>query len=253
MGQKSSESRFSDRAGDYAKYRPGYPDLMVQEVIHRTAAAFPGESLRFADIGAGTGIFSRLLAKKQLSVTAIEPNDAMRAFGEENPKGVIYKKGNAQETGLEDESVHGIVSAQAFHWFSNTQTLAEFRRILKPRGVISLIWNVRDIENDPFQREYEALLMKYCPEYADIKGKNDFTETLEKLFPEGFEVFLTPNHEHLSREKLFGRMASTSYIPKSGEDGHREMMDEVGILFDRYEQEGNLEFVVNSIGYFIST
>lgn len=60
--------RFSERADDYARYRPSYPEAALNALW-----ADLDPLLQAADIGAGTGIGSRLLADRGVRVVAIEP------------------------------------------------------------------------------------------------------------------------------------------------------------------------------------
>jgi SAM-dependent methyltransferase len=53
-------------------------------------------------------------------------------------------EGSAEHIPLPDAAVDAVVCAQAFHWFANAAALNEIRRVLKPGGVLGLIWNVRD-------------------------------------------------------------------------------------------------------------
>ena len=73
--QMNPQQRFSDRAEDYAKYRPSYPSEAIDSILEGLEAP---ERLIAADIGAGTGISSRLFAARGVKVIAIEPNAAMR-------------------------------------------------------------------------------------------------------------------------------------------------------------------------------
>src|SRR5207247_1259980 len=68
--------RFSGLASDYAAHRPVYPDEAIDFVVAR---ADLGPLALIVDIGAGTGISSRLFARRGLQVVGIEPNDEMRA------------------------------------------------------------------------------------------------------------------------------------------------------------------------------
>ncbi len=90
LHENNPTGRFSDRAADYVKYRPGYPPEAIDAVLEglnpsrggtlrppRTAELFA------ADVGAGTGISARLLAERGVNVFAIEPNAEMRQTGEQ--------------------------------------------------------------------------------------------------------------------------------------------------------------------------
>jgi 16S rRNA A1518/A1519 N6-dimethyltransferase RsmA/KsgA/DIM1 with predicted DNA glycosylase/AP lyase activity len=67
--------KFQGMADEYAKYRPSYPECLYQ---------FLCKSLNFshnkiiADIGAGTGKFSKPLVKEGFNIYCIEPNEDMK-------------------------------------------------------------------------------------------------------------------------------------------------------------------------------
>ena len=99
-----------------------------------------------ADIGSGTGILSRLLLQRGHIVFGIEPNDEMRRAAEgllTGFSGFRSISATAEDTTLKSQSVDLIVAAQAFHWFDPDFARREFARILKPDGVVALIWNDR--------------------------------------------------------------------------------------------------------------
>ncbi len=130
-------SRFANRAEDYKKFRPTYPAAAIDAVIEGLAEA---RTLTAADIGAGTGISSRLLADRGVRVIAIEPNAAMREAAEPHPL-VQWREGTAERTGLGDHAVDLVVCAQAFHWFEPVAAVREFGRVLKRGGRLALMWN----------------------------------------------------------------------------------------------------------------
>src|SRR5689334_17665803 len=103
--------RFSDRAGDYARFRPTYPAAAIDAVLDGLTPPITA-----ADVGAGTGISATLLADRGVRVFAIEPNAAMRASAAPNPL-VEWREGSAERTSLADHSVDLVLCAQAFHWF----------------------------------------------------------------------------------------------------------------------------------------
>ncbi len=153
--------RFSNRVEDYRLYRPSYPAELLL-LIQKHA---PGNSI--ADIGAGTGILTRLLLQTGFSVTAVEPNGAMRAAAESDLasfKTFTSVHATAEETGLASGSLDAITAAQAFHWFRFEETKLEFNRILRPGGIVFLIWNERQIERVPSR----AITNRSCGRWARV-------------------------------------------------------------------------------------
>ncbi|NES67961.1 MAG: class I SAM-dependent methyltransferase, partial [Okeania sp. SIO2D1] len=93
-------SRFSDRSKDYAQYRPNYP----KEAITLIISGFENPSeLVAADIGAGTGIGSRMLAEQGINVIAIEPNIQMKNAAKSHPL-IEFREATAEVTNLPNES-----------------------------------------------------------------------------------------------------------------------------------------------------
>ena len=66
---------FSAQAESYRTARPTYPALLI-DLLVADAGISPGDAV--ADLGAGTGILTRMLVERAFVVTAIEPNEQMR-------------------------------------------------------------------------------------------------------------------------------------------------------------------------------
>src|SRR2546422_8646843 len=103
-------SSFGAAAELYDRIRPSYPADAVRWLVG-------DEPRRVVDLGAGTGIFSRLLASLGHEVIAVEPDDGMRAKLAATSPGVAALDGSAESIPLPDESVDAAVAAQAYHWF----------------------------------------------------------------------------------------------------------------------------------------
>jgi len=139
----SPTTRFSDRAGDYAKYRPTYPQAAIDWILQDIGMP---DTLRVADIGAGTGISSRLFAERRAQVVAVDPNPQMLAKAKPHTR-IRVVTAPAEQTGLPTSSFDLITCFQAFHWFKPEPVMVEFRRILKARGRLAAAWNNRDHED----------------------------------------------------------------------------------------------------------
>ncbi len=62
---------FSEQADAYGRARPSYPAELIDALVAHVGAK-PGDAV--ADLGAGTGLFTELLAARGFCVTAVEPN-----------------------------------------------------------------------------------------------------------------------------------------------------------------------------------
>jgi hypothetical protein len=75
-----STERFSSRVDNYVKFRPDYP-LGVNEIL-KSACGLTSSAV-IADVGSGTGIFSKSLLAQGFTVIGVEPNREMREAGEQ--------------------------------------------------------------------------------------------------------------------------------------------------------------------------
>lgn len=204
-------TRFTDRAGDYARHRPSYPPQAIEAAL----AGLPATERIGVDIGAGTGISARLLADRGWTVHAVEPNSAMRTAAEAHPR-VTWHAATGEHTGLADHSADLVLCAQAFHWLSPPAAIAEFKRILRPGGRIALIWNIHD-EAWPISREFKSLMVRHATEPPTSPWFLPVGEPLAHT--EGLinpRVIRVSNTQSLDEPGLLGRASSASYAPKSG-------------------------------------
>ena len=218
--------RFSDRACDYALYRPSYPSAAIDLALQGLG---PLGTVEAADIGAGTGISARLLADRGVSVVAVEPNEAMRLGADPHPL-VSWKEGTAEGTGLSDSSVDLVVCAQSFHWFRPLEALAEFRRILRHDGRLVLLAHERD-DTDAVTRDYNAAIRRACDREMSegMRALNDAALAEAGCLTSPVSI---PCEQRLTREGLLGRARSASYVPKEG-PRYEAMVRELDSLFER--------------------
>ena len=219
LHQMNPQSRFSSRAEDYAKYRPSYSEDTINCIV---ADLDNVAELVAVDVGAGTGISSRLLADKGIKVLAVEPNAAMRQQAKEHYL-VEFRDGSAENTGLADSSVDLVTCFQSFHWFDPEPTLKEFARILKPKGRLAAVWHNRD-RTDEFTREYSILTKKASHNRSELRqGTERYLNNIAGFASVRHLVF--PYQQALTCWGLVGRAMSTSYIPKEGAECDRIIRD----------------------------
>jgi ubiquinone/menaquinone biosynthesis C-methylase UbiE len=208
---------FTGLAGDYARFRPGYAPQVATAILR-----FLGRDLATvdaADVGAGTGIWSRTLAACGLhSVVAVEPNDDMRAQGIETSKAteIVWHKGSAEATGLPDGSADIVSMASSFHWADFDKACDEFHRILRPGGIFVALWNPRFIEANPLLVEIEAQITRLKPDIRRVSsGRSGITERMTDMLsakPQFAEVlYLEGRHSmHQTPEQYIGAWRSVN-------------------------------------------
>lgn len=240
------EERFSDRVENYVRYRPRYPqaiiDMLCREVGLSSASVI-------ADVGSGTGISAELFLQAGCTVHGVEPNREMREAAERLLAAyAVFRSvnGTAQATTLPDQSVDVIVAAQAFHWFNTPETRAEFARILKPGGHVVLIWNERKLDATPFLRDYENLLLRFGTDYASVRHENIDAAQLSRFFigPHASHTFA--NEQRFDFDGLKGRLLSSSYAPADGQPMHESMIAELRGIFDLHQTGGQVCFEYNT-------
>lgn len=238
-----SQSRFSNRVADYVRYRPGYPPQLMAWVHGRLGVS---PQARVADIGAGTGISSRMFLQAGHPVIAVEPNAAMRTAAEQwlgSEAGFSAVGGSAEATGLADASVDVVSAAQAFHWFDTRAVRVEWARILRPAGLALVYWNSRLLEATPFLAGYEALLLEFGTDYSAVAERYQDDATMRAWFGDGFiEAASFPNVQRMDFAALRGRLLSSSYAPAEGHPRHAPMLQALRVLFDCHAVDGHIEF-----------
>ena len=137
----------------YDRIRPGYPAEAVQWLVSR-----PGPAVRdVADVGAGTGKYTRELHAAGLNVVAVDPSADMLAQLSRSLPSVPAHVGTAEDTGLPDACVDAVTVAQAWHWCDPVAASREFERILRPHGVVGLVWNQLDV-SVPWVHRYSRII-----------------------------------------------------------------------------------------------
>ena len=99
--------------------------------------------------------------------------------------------------------------------------------------------------------DYESLLLRYSKEYCTVDHRNATTAALADFFSPGtFESAAFHNSQRFELGSLAGRLLSSSYAPKAGEEGHDPMIWELRKLFELHPENGLVEFLYKTEVYF---
>lgn len=236
-----STQRFSTRVEAYVKYRPGYPAAMLDFLADELAM---GHEAQVADIGAGTGILTTLLAPRVARVWAVEPNDEMRGAARRllaDMGNIGWSHGSAEATGLPTGSVDLITVAQAFHWFDRAAFRQECQRLLRPGGRVALIWNDR-LTNTDFLKAYEEGLHAYSGDYEEVNHRNLDEHDFNAFFEGEYRLDRFENRQLFDLDGVLGRLNSSSYAPAVGTPAHEQMTALIRREFGRHAVNDRISF-----------
>src|SRR5439155_18931033 len=128
---------FQRAAVEYDRGRPDWPPG-IYDLLPIDGGA------TVLDLGGGTGKLTRALADRYARVIAVEPLDELRAILAARVPEADARAGVAEAIPVLDAEVDGVFAAQSFHWFANDTAIGEIARVLRPGGVLALLWNRSD-------------------------------------------------------------------------------------------------------------
>ena len=212
--------KFDGKAHNYDIGRPDYPIEAVLYVLRNS-----NENTIVADIGAGTGKLTKILAETGISVIAVEPSVDMYDVLVENLAGFSNVKticSSAEMTFIEDNSVDKLMIAQALHWFDLEKFKVECRRILKPGGEVFVLYN------------------------NAVDGQKEILDKANHRMKAVYEFFTNPTHQDFAHEIVYDRnrwlsfMLSHSYSPLKKDENYQQFTDEMNDIFDNESVDGVL-------------
>ncbi|EPQ29637.1 uncharacterized protein PFL1_02856 [Pseudozyma flocculosa PF-1] len=259
-------------SGLYDRARPTYPIEAITTILRESQPA-TGAPLRLVELGAGTGIASRMLLSQATtpssdgtppvgiaSFQAIEPSAGMRSAFEKNISsletglvGELKRKGqlapNAEVTvdeGTFEEFDAGterdlVVIAQAFHWCSDFDlALTKAAGTLRKGGILALIWNLEDREAAPWVAKLRDIYEMHedgTPQY-----RHNYWHSMYTTASYG-DFFTADAPRHFSRalpttlEGVKDRMKSKSYISVLSASEQTQLDEQVENLFRSLSDE----------------
>ena len=207
------KDNFSKQASEYSKFRPQYPDKMIDYLV-----SFVKNKGVALDIATGNGQVAQKLSRFFETVYAIDisQNQLDNAIPTDN---IIYKVAAAENTFFKDHDFDLITVAQAVHWFDFDLFYKEIYRILKPDGIFAILGYglfSTNADSDKILRNFYNIIGPYWD--AERKYLDENYKTIPFPFDEiATQPFI--NHFMWTFEELIGYLetwsATQHYISKN--------------------------------------
>ncbi|TFL07306.1 S-adenosyl-L-methionine-dependent methyltransferase [Pterulicium gracile] len=240
----TAQTGFGSGTNDhYDRSRPSYPS---ESLAHIRSNAPSREKLNIAELGAGTGLFTRALladpswAQSVGTLKAVEPSQGMRdTFNAKTEDDrVSIQDGTFQQTNLPDGWADMVIIAQAWHWAHPNYDAgsAELARILKPDGVAVFIWNLEDKDGAAWVDQIRNVYEQYedgTPQFRLGLWRQTFeTKSYQALFAPQKE------HEHAytlsaNLDVVLNRALSKSYVAIRPDDVKSTIKEELTKIIQR--------------------
>lgn len=219
---------FDTVASVYEASRPGYPDVALDWLV-------PAAARRIADIGAGTGKFTRLLVRSDREIVAVDPSPHMLEVLHRALPDVDAREGTAERIALPDASVDAVTFAQAWHWVDVPAASREAGRVLRQGGTLALLWNLRD-ERVDWVRELGVAMHADGDQFTD----NARAPEVGEPFGEGERTQFAWTNPY-TREGLLDLVRSRSYFAVMSPREQRDTLSAVSRLLDSHPQTADAE------------
>jgi SAM-dependent methyltransferase len=219
-----------------ATYELGRPDYPAGITTLLAKQAGIGDDSIVADVAAGTGKLTRVLATGPGRVIAVEPMPGMRAQLRQAVPGASIVAGTAERLPLRTGSVAAVTVAQAFHWFNVEEASRELRRVLAPTGCLVLVNNAQDTSDHLTQELWEVLryFEQLAPRPESTRGWRAHLDRLGDFTRwRHFEL----RHEQVlaNAAELDARFTSVSFVLLLDDDDRRRLTTELRrVVGDRY-------------------
>ncbi|CAF0789586.1 unnamed protein product [Rotaria sp. Silwood1] len=234
---------FEQAATIYEQARPSYPN----EVIDLIKSLY-NKPNKIIDLGAGTGKLTRLLGLIDArEIIAIEPVSKMRENLKNIPLITKIIDATAEHIPFEDNTIDIILCGQSFHWFANYHALIGLNRVLKPDGLLILVWNLADNRESPWAKnisEYvDSFRSKETPRYKTMEWRKVFDD--QNLFS-SLQHKQFSHKQRVTRDLAINRLLSISFIAALSSEQQKEIIEQIRKISENVEEiQGLEEFDLN--------
>ena len=240
--EKDSKKFYYGKQEDYSKYRPAYSI----ELFELLSKEFDMNNKVIVELGAGTGIFSKIASFYCKQIYYVEPNIDMINKGKEYCKdcnNIVYVNKSAESTELPKKSIDIVFAVQSFHWFDKQKLKQEVSKILKDDGYFAIVWNDWVDEKNEFSKEYFKYISDWNTKLTGKTYQHKNIDDRKNFFKNGeYETYTFIHSKKYTIDMLVGLSKSLSYAQKENSEYYKEFIDGIVSIFNKYKKDDKVYF-----------
>lgn len=192
---------FGEVAEAYDRFRPGYPESIVDLV----AAHAEGPVTRALEVGAGTGKATLIFAAQGIEVIAVEPDPRMSTVLAARVGALPIRILDSTFEALETEDIGPVdllFAAAAFHWTDADTRWEQTAAVLRSGGVAAFFGASCDLADEALSQQVDAITEQAVGidtfdlgaiadadsdswPASDLRHRAEFADVVETVIPNG--------------------------------------------------------------------
>ena len=232
---------FGEVADEYNRLRSGPSGEALDWLLPEGAADV-------LEIGAGTGLLTRRLAERVGHVTAVEPDERIRAVLAASGVPVEVLAGQAEDIPVGAASMDVVIAQSAWHWVDEERAVPEVARVLRTGGRLALVWTGPDRSVDWIRSLWAGGII-FSPEERVAVDDRRKQRHIVNVDAGGSSPFLEPETalfrwiRPMAKADLVALAATYSAIITMEEDARREHLDAMARFIDTQDAFAGLDVI----------
>ncbi|MBQ7101412.1 MAG: methyltransferase domain-containing protein [Clostridia bacterium] len=235
------ESEIFNKAADYYdRFRPSYPQEIINILINETAIT---QGSKLLEIGAGSAKATSQFASKGFDILCIEPGEDLVRIGNKRFENdtIEFRLGRFEETDLPKENFDLVFAAQSFHWIPQPAGFKKCHDILKTQGNLAILYNMYLIEDNEQDRELLRLSNKHGG-FADFVTVKQIDERIKLISSDvensqrftAVKVFKKYWVKEYTADEYYGFVLTGNKILQKSEEEKAKIYEDIKCLADKF-------------------
>jgi SAM-dependent methyltransferase len=165
-------SRFRSAGPYYVRFRPRYPEVLIEALARRCGLDGSG---RLLDLGCGPGFLAIALAPYVAEAVGMDPEPEMLSLAASEAKAASVRltlvEGGSTDLGPHLGEFQLVTMGRSFHWMERDQTLAALDELVVPGGAVAVLGEHHLAADDGWRAIWEAISQKWTGKASGSRAR----------------------------------------------------------------------------------